>query len=100
MEVQRLQGDNRLLSAKLKEALSVQPAAVDPRELARAEDRIRALQKENDHYVKQIGALKNDPTMIEREAREQLHYARRGEVIYVSPSVAATQPPVTNSAKN
>ena len=49
-DVERLQSDNRLLAAKLKEALSVQPAALDPRELARAEERIRALQKENELY--------------------------------------------------
>jgi cytochrome c-type biogenesis protein CcmH/NrfG len=43
-----LQADKAALEAKLKEALSVQPAAVDPRELARAEEKIRNLQKEND----------------------------------------------------
>jgi tetratricopeptide (TPR) repeat protein len=52
--VDRLQADNRLLGAKLKEALSVQPAAVDPRELAKAEDRIRALQKENELFKMQL----------------------------------------------
>ena len=44
----QLQADKAVLEAKLKEALSVQPAAVDPRELARAEEKIRNLQKEND----------------------------------------------------
>ena len=53
-ELERLQTDNRMLSAKLKEALSVQPAAVDPRELAKAEERIRALQKENELYKIQM----------------------------------------------
>jgi cell division protein FtsB len=46
---------------------------------------IRALQKENDSYSDQIKALKSDPKTIEREAREQLHYTRPGEVVYVSP---------------
>jgi uncharacterized small protein (DUF1192 family) len=46
-EVQRLQAENQRLSAKLKEAVSVQPAGIDPRELARAEERIRSLMKEN-----------------------------------------------------
>jgi Flp pilus assembly protein TadD len=36
------------LQAKLKEALSVQPAAVDPKELAKADDKIKALEKERD----------------------------------------------------
>ena len=53
-EVARLQGDNQRLSAKLKEALSVQPAAVDPRELAKAEERIRALLKENELFKTQL----------------------------------------------
>jgi tetratricopeptide (TPR) repeat protein len=53
-EVERLQADNRLLGAKLKEALSVQPAALDPRELAKAEERMRALQKENELYKIQL----------------------------------------------
>src|SRR6266849_4325047 len=47
-EVMRLSAQNALLAAKLKEALSVQPAAVDPRELAKAEEKIKLLQKERD----------------------------------------------------
>ncbi len=47
-EVQQLQAAKGLLEAKLKEALSAQPAAVDPREVAKAEERIRVLQKENE----------------------------------------------------
>jgi Flp pilus assembly protein TadD len=45
--VRQLQADKQLLEAKLKEAFSAQPAAVDPGELAKAEERIRALEKEN-----------------------------------------------------
>jgi len=47
-EVQRLTADKNLLEAKLREALSAQPAAVDPREVTKAEEKARALQKEND----------------------------------------------------
>ena len=43
-----LQADKSLLEAKLKEALSLRPAAVDPAQLARAEEKITSLQKEND----------------------------------------------------
>ena len=57
------------------------------------------LQKENERFSKQISGLKTDPAAIEREAREQLHYARPGEVIYVSPTASPAQPPVNNSAK-
>src|SRR6202166_834974 len=41
------------------------------------------LQKENNRYVDQIHSLKSDPADIEKEAREQLHYTRRGEIVYV-----------------
>ena len=47
-ELRAAESDNALLLAKLKEALTAQPAATDPRELQKAEDHIRALQKEND----------------------------------------------------
>ena len=47
-QVRQLQADKATLEAKLKEALAVQPAALDPRELARAQDKIKSLMKEND----------------------------------------------------
>jgi cell division protein FtsB len=55
---------------------------------------IRQLQSENASYSEQIRQLKSDPQRIEKEAREQFHYARPGEVVYVSPdppSVSARQ---------
>jgi cell division protein FtsB len=53
----------------------------------RAEDRelcrhIESLQQENDRLKEHVDHLKSDPDSIEREAREKLHYARQGEVIY------------------
>ena len=61
---------------------------------------IDRLQKENAEYSEQVNQLKNDPKRIEREAREQFHYARPGEVVYVSPEpVAASPPPTTHSAR-
>jgi hypothetical protein len=47
-QVRQMQADKALLEVKLKEALAVQPAAVDPRELARAEEKIKGLVKENE----------------------------------------------------
>ena len=49
---------------------------------------IEKLQRENDLYEQQIKALQSDPQAIEKEAREQLHYARPGEVVYVEPAPA------------
>ena len=57
------------------------------------------LQKENDSHTSQVKALKTDPKAIEQEAREQLHYARPGEVIYVTPAPAPAQRPILDSAK-
>jgi cell division protein FtsB len=57
------------------------------------------LQKENDQAADQIKALKDDPKTIEKEAREQLHYAKPGEVIYVAPPPSQPQRPAANSAR-
>ena len=47
-QVRRLGEDKVSIEAKLKEALAAQPARSDPRELGKAEDRIKGLLKEND----------------------------------------------------
>lgn len=60
---------------------------------------ISGLQQENDRYTDQIKSLQTDPKTIEKEAREQLHYARPGEVVYVSPPPPAPAKPQTNSAQ-
>jgi cell division protein FtsB len=59
---------------------------------------VERLQKENNQYVDQIRSLKSDPAAIEKEAREQLHYTRRGEVVYVAPD--PPQKPANGRAKN
>jgi cell division protein FtsB len=62
----------------------------------RAEDKqlrkeIDALQQENARLRTRVGRLKSDPDAIEREAREKLHYAKPGEVIYALPAEPARQ---------
>lgn len=47
-EVAQLQSQKSLLEARLREALSVQPATLDPGLLARAEEKARMLEKERD----------------------------------------------------
>ena len=47
-QIRILAAEKSSLEAKLKEALTLQPAAVDPRELARAQEQIRSLQKDNE----------------------------------------------------
>jgi tetratricopeptide (TPR) repeat protein len=72
-EITRLNNQNTLLQAKLKEALTVQPAGSDPRDLAKAEDKIRSLQKEKDLLQVRLEqeqakvAKAGDPALLEQE---------------------------------
>jgi chromosome segregation ATPase len=47
LEIERLAADKKLLEARLREALSAQPAPVDPKEFQSALERITALQSTN-----------------------------------------------------
>jgi cell division protein FtsB len=75
-------------------------------EQKRAEDRelqkqIEALQQENDRLKEHVDRLKSDPDAIEHEARERLHYARSGEVIYtLNDSGTTTDKPQTPASVN
>jgi cell division protein FtsB len=57
----------------------------------RTEDRqlqieIKDVEQENTVLRARIERLKSDPDAIEHEAREKLHYAKPGEVIYTLPA--------------
>jgi cell division protein FtsB len=67
-------------------------------EMQSLQTEVERLQKENSQYADQIKSLKSDPATIEKEAREQLHYTRRGEIVYVAPD--PPQKPATGRAKN
>lgn len=60
--------------------------------------RILQEQRENEIYTQQIRGLKTDAKAIEKEAREQLRYARPGEYVYVPPD-QANPVPANHSAK-
>lgn len=57
------------------------------------------VQKENDRYTQRVQELKSDQTAIEKEAREQLGYAKPGEYVYVPPAPVKPLPPATHSAR-
>jgi cell division protein FtsB len=59
---------------------------------------IGQVQQENERYTQQIQGLKSNQTAIEKEAREQLGYAKPGEYVYVPPAAKPT-PPANHSAK-
>lgn len=50
------------------------------------QQQMQQLQKENDSLQGHVERLQNDPSAIEHEAREELHYTRSGEVIYTLPA--------------
>ncbi|WP_109486942.1 FtsB family cell division protein [Occallatibacter savannae] len=53
---------------------------------------IQQLQDENARLKQHVDRLKSDPDAIEHEAREKLHYARPGEVIYSLPPDVKQKP--------
>src|SRR2546430_270710 len=61
-------------------------------EYQRLEHEINDLQKQNQQLEQDIDKLRSDPRTIERQAREQLRYARPGEVIYTLPAAKAEKP--------
>jgi cell division protein FtsB len=67
-------------------------------ELKDLQGEVQQIQEENDRYVQQIKELKTDPKAIEREAREQMHYTRPGEVVYVRPTSPPQSKPQIDSA--
>ena len=60
---------------------------------------IEKAQGENDRYTQQIQGLKSDEKAIEKEAREQLGYAKPGEYVYVQTPAAKPAPPANHSAQ-
>ena len=68
-EVARLQAEKAILEAKLKEALATQPAAIDARELTKAQEKIQSLLKENELLKTSLDAEKGKPKTA-AESRE------------------------------
>ena len=46
---------------------------------------MQQLQRENGRLAGHVERLQKDPSAIEHQAREELHYTRPGEVIYTLP---------------
>ncbi len=60
---------------------------------------IVVLKQENDRLGEEVKALRRaDKSTIEKEAREQLHYARPGEVVYSIPAAAPAPEASTTAA--
>ena len=77
-----LLGNNGWVSYRQKQA-----------EYQKLEEEIRRMEEENRLRENEIKALKSDPKEIEKVAREQLRYAKPGEVIYLLPESAQPSTP-------
>lgn len=65
--IREIYQDRSLLEARLREALSAQPAPLDPRELEKAVERITHLQSTNRALVKQLEEFRTERrTLVER----------------------------------
>jgi cell division protein FtsB len=60
---------------------------------------IAQVEQQNERYTQQVQGLKSDEKAIEKEAREQLGYAKPGEYVYVPPAPVKAAPPAIHSAK-
>ena len=67
-------------------------------EMEALQSEVDRLQKANEQSAERIKMLKSDPAAIEKEAREQLHYTRKGEVVFVAPDPPPK--PAVGRAKN
>ena len=58
---------------------------------------MQQLQRDNARLQDHVERLQSDPSAIEHQAREELHYTRSGEVIYTLPvPISAKTPSVPN----
>jgi tetratricopeptide (TPR) repeat protein len=76
-QLQSVQAENQTLQAKLKEALSTQPAVIDSGELVKAQEQIRSLMKENDllQASAALGRSTNEISGLRRQLADALdHY--------------------------
>ncbi|HWX18730.1 MAG TPA: tetratricopeptide repeat protein [Candidatus Binatia bacterium] len=81
-QVHQLQAETIVLQTKLKEAFDLRPAEVDPREMAKAQEKITSLQKENDSLKVNLDKEKSKPAPVADTpaleiARKQLEEANR-----------------------
>ena len=69
--------------------------AAKRQEMRSLQQQMQQLQAENERLHGHVERLQSDPSAIEHQAREELHYTRAGEVIYTIPA-PQTAPPKPN----
>ncbi len=66
------------------------------KEYTELQHKIKTLDQNNDQLAQKIKALKINPEAVEKQARDQLHLAKPGELIYMLPDKQRAQPPATS----
>jgi tetratricopeptide (TPR) repeat protein len=93
-QLRQEEADRAQLQAKLKEALSAQPAAVDPRDFYQAQAQILALQKENELLKVSLEQSKNEKAgpdaAMAAETQRELATARRQATALAAANAALT----------
>ncbi len=66
----------------------------EKKEYTHLQQQIQTLSEQNQQLQQKIDALKNNPDSVEKQARDQLHLAKPGEVIFMLPDrTPASQQP-------
>ena len=63
----------------------------EKKEYIRLQQQIQTVSDQNQLLEQNIHALKNNPEAVEKQARDQLHLARPGEIIYMLPGKPTAQ---------
>ncbi|HET7099964.1 MAG TPA: septum formation initiator family protein, partial [Terriglobia bacterium] len=63
----------------------------EKKEYTALQQQVQAVSVENQQLEQKIHTLKNNPAAVEKQARDQLHLAKPGEIIYMLPGRNSTQ---------
>jgi cell division protein FtsB len=67
----------------------------EKKEYTDLQKQIQTLSQQNLELERKINALKNNPAAVEKQARDQLHLAKPGEIIYMLPGQNTAPHPET-----
>jgi len=101
-KIQQLQSDNETLQAKLKEALSAQPATVSADAFAQIQERVRELAKQNDLLKTALAQATNAPVQATPQLQQALaqQTARANQLVQQNQSLQARVQVLTTEASS
>jgi cell division protein FtsB len=68
----------------------------EKKEFSALQQQIQTVSEQNKQLEMKIKALKKNPEAVEQQARDQLHLAKPGELIYMLPDRRSAQSPATS----